>query len=176
MPVALERPAARHLTAFVAAARRSRRLHAGWVTPPRTEDAYRKYLVDCRQANRERYLIVDGDDLVGVAALNEIVRGAFQSAYLGYYAFAPHTGRGLMHRGLSLVLDRAFGEHRLHRVEANIQPENQASLRLARRLGFEKEGFSPGYLKVSGRWRDHERFALRAPQWKTHKRRSRESR
>jgi ribosomal-protein-alanine N-acetyltransferase len=168
--VALERPAARHRVAFVAAARRSRRLHAGLVSPPRDAEAYRAYLRDCRRANRERYLIVEDGELVGAASLNEIVRGAFQSAYLGYYAFVPQAGRGLMRQGLALVLDRAFGEHRLHRVEANIQPGNQASLALARRLGFETEGYSPGYLKVSGRWRDHERLALRAPEWRKHKR------
>jgi ribosomal-protein-alanine N-acetyltransferase len=68
--------------------------------------------------------------------------------------------------GLGAVLRRAFGELRLHRVEANIQPENRDSIRLAERLGFRKEGLSPRYLKVGGRWRDHERWALLAEEWR----------
>jgi ribosomal-protein-alanine N-acetyltransferase len=55
-----------------------------------------------------------------------------------------------------------FGDLGLHRVEANIQPANRRSINLVRRLGFEREGFSPGYLMVDGQWRDHERWALRA--------------
>jgi ribosomal-protein-alanine N-acetyltransferase len=104
--------------------------------------------------------------LVGVINLNEIVRGSFQGAYLGYYGFLPHVGRGYMREGLRLVLRRAFGELRLHRVEANIQPENRASLALVRGLGFRREGFSPRYLKVAGRWRDHQRWALLAEEWR----------
>jgi len=94
--------------------------------------------------------------------VSEIVRGAFRSAYLGYYAFAPHDGHGLMAEGLALVIRDAFRRLRLHRVEANIQPGNKASLRLVRRLGFRREGYSPRYLKIAGRWRDHERWALLA--------------
>lgn len=105
-------------------------------------------------------------ELVGVINLNEIVRGSFRGAYLGYYGFVPHIGRGLMREGLRLVLRRAFGELGLHRVEANIQPGNTASRRLVRRLGFRREGFSPRYLKIAGRWRDHERWALLAEEWR----------
>jgi ribosomal-protein-alanine N-acetyltransferase len=101
-------------------------------------------------------------ELVGAAAVSEIVRGLFRSAYLGYYAFSPHDGHGLMREGLSLVIGQAFGRLRLHRLEANIQPGNRASRRLVQALGFRREGYSPRYLKVRGRWRDHERWALLA--------------
>jgi ribosomal-protein-alanine N-acetyltransferase len=97
-----------------------------------------------------------------VINVNEIVRGAFRSAYLGYYAFLPHVGHGYMSEALALALRWAFGALRLHRVEANIQLGNSASRALVRRLGFRREGFSPRYLKVAGRWRDHERWALLA--------------
>ena len=105
-------------------------------------------------------------ELAGVINLNEIVRGLFQSAYLGCYAFLPHVGRGYMGEGLLLILHRAFGEMRLHRLEANIQPDNKASLAFFRRAGFRREGYSPRYLKIGGRWRDHERWALLAEEWR----------
>jgi ribosomal-protein-alanine N-acetyltransferase len=65
-----------------------------------------------------------------------------------------------MSAGLELVLGRAFGELELHRLEANIQPKNRRSIELVRRAGFRCEGLSPRYLKIAGRWRDHERWAI----------------
>jgi ribosomal-protein-alanine N-acetyltransferase len=76
-----------------------------------------------------------------------------------------------MTEGLQLVLRRAFTEFGLHRLEANIQPGNSASIALVRRCGFVHEGFSERYLKIGGRWRDHERWAIRADQWRAHNRR-----
>jgi ribosomal-protein-alanine N-acetyltransferase len=98
--------------------------------------------------------------------VNEIVRGLFQSAYLGFYAFAAHRGRGHMFEGMKLVLARVFNRSRLHRLEANIQPRNARSIALVARLGFRREGLSPRYLKVAGRWRDHERWALTVEDWR----------
>jgi len=71
-----------------------------------------------------------------------------------------------MSQALELTLAHAFGPLRLHRLEANIQPANTASIALVRRAGFVNEGFSERYLKVGGRWRDHERWALRVEQWR----------
>ena len=102
----------------------------------------------------------EAGELAGVITLSEIVRGSFRSAYLGYYAFVPHQQRGYMTLGLKAVINRAFRELRLHRLEANIQPGNVRSRGLIRHLGFRNEGFSPRYLKIGGRWRDHERWAL----------------
>jgi [ribosomal protein S5]-alanine N-acetyltransferase len=99
-------------------------------------------------------------DLVGVVNLSQIVRGSFCSAYMGYYAFEPFAGRGMMAEGLSQVIRYAFTKMKLHRLEANIQPANRRSIGLVKRLGFRKEGYSPRYLKIAGRWRDHERWAL----------------
>jgi ribosomal-protein-alanine N-acetyltransferase len=65
-----------------------------------------------------------------------------------------------MSEGVALVLQYAFCELRLHRLEASIQPANQASLRLVGRLGFRKEGYSPTMLFIDGAWRDHERWAI----------------
>jgi ribosomal-protein-alanine N-acetyltransferase len=98
--------------------------------------------------------------LVGVIAISEIVLGAFRSAYLGYSGFAATGGRGLMTQALHGAVRYAFDELGLHRVEANVQPGNARSIALARRAGFTKEGFSPGYLFIDGAWRDHERWAI----------------
>jgi [ribosomal protein S5]-alanine N-acetyltransferase len=95
-----------------------------------------------------------------VFTISQIVRGAFQSAYLGYYANARHAGRGLMREAMDQLLDHAFGPLALHRLEANIQPGNRPSIALARGAGFRLEGFSPRYLLIGGHWRDHERYAI----------------
>jgi hypothetical protein len=75
-------------------------------------------------------------------------------------AFLLIRQRGYMREGMDLVLDEAFGALALHRVEANIQPANHASVALARSAGFRLEGFSPRYLLIGGQWRDHERYAI----------------
>lgn len=160
----LEPPSLRRLPEFLAAVRRSRKLHGPWISAPWTPTAYRAYLRRLRDERHVGYLVClrDSDRLVGVVNISEIVRGAFQSGYLGYYAFTPFERRGLMAEGLALVIDEAFRTLGLHRLEANVQPGNTASIRLIRRLGFRREGYSPRYLKIRGRWRDHERWALLA--------------
>jgi len=162
--VLLEKPSAKWRRGFLAAVRRSRAIHDPWVFPPATPAAYLAYLRRIRKAGNAGYFLrLRGcGELVGVVNISEIVLGAFRSGYLGYYVFAPHERQGLMTEGLSLVLDDAFGRLRLHRLEANIQPGNEASIRLVARLGFMREGFSPRYLKIRSRWRDHERWAILA--------------
>ncbi len=124
----------------------------------RFEGASEGHLV-CSQANGE---------IMGVININDIVSGAFQNGYLGYYAFKPFDGQGFMTEGLKLVMERAFADLNLHRLEANIQPDNTASKKFVQRLGFKKEGFSPRYLKLGGRWRDHERWAILKEDWQQH--------
>jgi ribosomal-protein-alanine N-acetyltransferase len=171
--VRLERPALRHEQRFLRAVTRSRQLHRGWVSPPRDGAEFAQYVASLRRDDRDGLFVVTGrGDLAGVINVNEIVRGSFQSAYLGYYAFEPFAGRGLLRAGLRSVIARCFGEWRLHRLEANIQPENFRSIALVRSLGFRKEGFSPRYLKVCGRWRDHERWALLSDDWPQRKSRA----
>jgi ribosomal-protein-alanine N-acetyltransferase len=162
--VHLERPAARHELAYLEGVRRSAALHRGYVTCASTGPEYREYLRRTRRRNQESFFVVrdDGAGIAGVINVNEIVRYSFQSASLGYYAFVPHAGLGLMREGLTLVIDRCFGTLGLHRLEANIQPSNLRSIALVRALGFKKEGLSRRYLKIGGRWRDHERWALLA--------------
>jgi ribosomal-protein-alanine N-acetyltransferase len=152
---------------FLAAVQRSRSLHHPWVQPPATADAYRDYLSKREESRNAAFFIWHDDPhgLAGVVNLNEIVHGSFESAYLGYYAFLPYAGRGLMKEGLSQVITHAFKTLKLHRLEANIQPANRPSKMLVKRLGFHREGLSPRYLKINGRWRDHERWAILSEDW-----------
>jgi [ribosomal protein S5]-alanine N-acetyltransferase len=119
--VQLVTPTAAWLRPFVAAVRRSRALHGRWVFPPASPAAYRAYLRRLRRATHVGYLVCrrDSAELVGVVNISEIVHGAFQSGYLGYYAFRPHAGRGLMTEGLARVVDAAFRRLGLHREPAH---------------------------------------------------------
>ena len=165
--VRLERPSMRRAAAFLDAVQRSRTLHHPWVQPPSTLERYRAFVQRQRQPTHLGYLVcTESGALAGVVNVSEIVLGAFCSGYLGYYAFAPHHRRGYMRAGLARVIGLAFGPHRLHRLEANIQPGNTASIALVRNLGFRREGFSPRYLKIARRWRDHERWALIQEDWR----------
>ena len=94
-------------------------------------------------------------------------RRNFQNAIVGFWAVAEFAGRGYMLEGLRLAIKLAFSDLRLHRLEANIQPKNLSSKKLVQRIGFQLEGFSPRYLKVDGRWRDHERWAICREEWRT---------
>ena len=167
MHIFLEAPSGRRRKEFLAAVVRSRDLHRHWVAPPHTTVEFDAYMARVKQPTHIAYWICTrSGDLAGAIHISEIVRGSFQSGYLGYYAFAPHQGHGYMREGLSAVISRVLRAHGLHRLEANIQPDNEASLRLIRRLLFQREGFSRRYLKVAGRWRDHERWALRVEDWR----------
>lgn len=159
--ITLERPTLSHAEAFLESVERSRKLHGPWASPPDSLEGYRAYLDKLQSPREAGYLVVTGaGNLAGVVNLSEIVMGDFKSAYLGYYAFFPYAGRGYMTAGVGAVVRRAFSYHGLHRLEANIQPENRASIQLVQRLGFRREGLSRRYLKIGGRWRDHERWAI----------------
>jgi len=147
---------------FVAAARRSRALHSPWVAPASTPAKFEAYLARMSQPEQNAFTVRrrDTNALVGVITISNVVMGPFRSAYTGYYAFAPHAGQGYMREALEAIVRHAFRVMKLHRLEANIQPGNRASIALAKSCGFRKEGFSPRYLKIGGRWRDHERWAI----------------
>jgi len=170
--IALRPLRASDAAACLALNRRSRRFHAGLVSPPCTAAAFRRLLRRNREPRTRCWLIVRRADraVLGGIELSQIVAGNFGSAYLGYHIGAPFARQGYMREGLSAALRLAFGPLRLHRVEANIQPRNRASIRLVKGLGFRREGFSRRYLKIAGRWRDHERWALLVEDWRAARR------
>jgi ribosomal-protein-alanine N-acetyltransferase len=165
--VFLRAPVARDSEEFVALNRASRRLHRGFASPPVEPEQFEAFLKRCRRDDSACFFVCRVDDkrIVGAMNLSQIVRGNFRSAYLGYYAGERYAGRGYMTGALRLLLRHAFGRMKLHRVEANIQPDNVASLALVKRAGFVKEGYSRRYLKICGRWRDHERWAILSEDW-----------
>jgi ribosomal-protein-alanine N-acetyltransferase len=166
--VFLRPPVGSDRSEFVSLMRASRSFHRPWATAPTDEDRFGAYIADSLRPDFEAMLVCRVEDgaILGFFNLSQIVRRALQSAYLGYAVGKPYAGHGYMREGLELVLRRAFTELRLHRIEANIQPGNHASIALAKGAGFRREGFSPRYLKIGGRWRDHERWAILADDWR----------
>ena len=146
----------------------SRSFHSPWATAPTDDERFAAYLADARRADFEAMLLCRSSDgaILGFFNLSQIVRRRLQSAYLGYAVGERFSGQGYMRDGIQLVLRRSFTLVGLHRIEANIQPGNASSLALARGAGFRREGFSPRYLKIGGRWRDHERWAILAEEWR----------
>jgi [ribosomal protein S5]-alanine N-acetyltransferase len=154
---------------FIARMRASRSLHRPWITNmPETPERYAAYVGRAQDPRAAPFIACRVEDgaIVGFLNISEIVRGPFKSAFLGYGGVAGFERQGYMTEAMRLVLREAFTNLGLHRLEANIQPGNVASIALAKKAGFELEGFSRRYLKVGGRWRDHERWAIRSETWR----------
>jgi [ribosomal protein S5]-alanine N-acetyltransferase len=166
-PITLSAPAAADRDEFVAATRASRDAVMPWVDPPDSPERFAAYLDRSAREDFACFLVRHREcgRLAGFVNINNIVRGGFQSGYLGYAGFAGHQGKGVMSAGVAAVVSTAFADLGLHRLEANIQPANAPSIALVRRLGFRREGLSPHYLMVDGQWRDHERWAVLASEW-----------
>jgi [ribosomal protein S5]-alanine N-acetyltransferase len=153
---------------FLALVRESRELHRPWAYPPDRNEQFEELVARSRRDDVVTLLGCRASDmaLFGVFTISQIVRGSFQSAYLGYYGHVRYARQGYMREALKIVLDHAFGPMGLHRIEANIQPGNVPSTALALGAGFRLEGFSPRYLLIGGRWRDHERYAITVEEWR----------
>ena len=164
----LRRPAETDLDELVEKYRNSRQLFKGFASPHFDRAAFDRMLAAAGSDTIETFLICRADDnaIVGTITLSQIFRKAFQNAYLGYQLFDGYTGNGFMTEAVDLILQFAFKELGLHRVEANVQPSNKPSIAVLERNGFSKEGFSRRYLKIGGRWRDHERWAIIREDWK----------
>lgn len=164
--IILRAPLLHNEDCFLTTMIQSRDFHFPFINAPCTQKEFHTY-IEKSKLESECYFIAWTSDnkIIGVFNLSGIIRGVFQSAYMGYYASVAYAGKGLMNQALKLVLKEVFTTLGLHRIEANIQPANTASIRLATRNGFLKEGFSPRYLKVNGVWQDHFRFALTEEDW-----------
>jgi len=162
--VCLRHPGPADRREFLARSRASRRLHHPWVTAPSNTDEFARYLGRLQQPGHCGFLVCDARNqaIAGVINVSHIILGPLRSAFVGYYAFAGFERQGFMREGLQAVVQYAFTRLKLHRLEANIQPGNAASIALVRSCGFRKEGYSPRYLKIGGRWRDHEHWVILA--------------
>lgn len=145
---------------FVAAMREAVSLHKPWIVSPTSRELFNSYLRRVDRDDHMGLLVIDRatDAIAGCININNIIRGTFLSATLGYYVTVPYAGRGYMREGLALAVEHAFTQLGLHRLEANIQPANRRSIRLVRKCGFEKEGISPRFMFINGAWQDHERW------------------
>jgi [ribosomal protein S5]-alanine N-acetyltransferase len=146
--------------------RRNREFLAPW-EPVRaegyfTEDGQRRIIEDalrrCGEQSMVPHVILAHGDIVGRVNLNNIVRGPFQSASLGYWVSARHNGRGIATEAVSQIKHLAFGELGLHRIEAGTLLHNAGSQRVLERNGFERFGLARAYLQIAGRWQDHVMF------------------
>jgi ribosomal-protein-alanine N-acetyltransferase len=157
--------------------RRNRAAHAGW-NPPLGEatfsaDGQRQLLTETAAGAAAGtrigwwlFALAEPGVAIGQIHFSQIVQRAFCSAMLGYAIDTAHEGRGLMREALQAALADAFGPRvRLHRVQANVRPNNTRSLALLARLGFEREGLARAYLFIDGAWRDHVMTARLNPDW-----------
>jgi ribosomal-protein-alanine N-acetyltransferase len=100
-------------------------------------------------------VLVAEDEIVGRVNLSNIVRGAFQSASVGYWVDGAHTGRGLASAAIEALIAYSRDELALHRLEASVLPHNAASRRVLANTGFQSFGLAPSYLQIAGVWQDH---------------------
>ncbi|MCH8925477.1 MAG: GNAT family N-acetyltransferase [Proteobacteria bacterium] len=137
-----------------------------WAYDALTRGAFRRrlkmYKAEMRQGVTYSFLILRrvDDVLLGGITLSNLRRGVAQSATLGYWIGSPHRNQGYMTDSLAVILEFAFSRIGLHRVEAACLPANEASRRLLLRSGFREEGYAREYLRISGRWQDHQLFAI----------------
>jgi ribosomal-protein-alanine N-acetyltransferase len=158
--VYLRKPNHNDKDSIIAAYNRSKELHEPYTFAPADIDAY--------LTQPHRYLLChkDSHEILGTFNIANIVRGWFQSGYLGYEVFVPFQQQGFMHQGLKLIIEEAFISLNLHRLEANIQAGNISSIKLVAKAGFAKEGYSKNYLRIGGKeWKDHERWAIVNENW-----------
>lgn len=165
----ITRPSLADMQEFLDAVQSSQQHLQEWVYPPDSKEKYLAYLKRAESKSTESFFIKLKNPtneikkqytLIGVININEIVYKSFQSGYLGFYRLCKEQRAGIMSSALMHVINYAFYNLGLHRLEANIQPNNNPSLNFIKKAGFCEEGFSKNYLKIGGLWQDHIRFAI----------------
>ena len=159
---------ARHAAALAAAYVRNREHLAEW-EPVRPDDFYteegqRAYLSGRAEAMAVGAAYTFGlfleDEIIGCFNLNSVIRGAFQSASVGYWVDQDFTGQGLASLAVQRIIDLSRGSLGLHRLEAATLVHNAASQKVLARAGFEQIGRAPKYLQIAGRWQDHNLYQV----------------
>lgn len=160
----IQAPRAADEEAFLAAMQNSIGLHYPWVSAPKSHAGWQRYMSRLERDNEAGFLVkrIEDGAICGVINLNMITYEALCSAYVSYFGVEGQVEKGYMKEGMLQVIRFAFDELGLHRLEANIQPQNLASIALVRSTGFQYEGYSPRFLKIHGEWCDHERWAVLA--------------
>lgn len=148
--------------------RRNREAHQPW-TPIFPEEFFTErfqrekiaqYMQRHDQGQEYRFALVRAEAIIGLINLNAVERGPFQNGRFGFSIDAGYESKGIMTSALRRIIEYAFSELGLHRLEANILPHNQRSRRVLEKCGFAKYGFSPRYLQINGAWEDHENYML----------------
>ena len=164
----LRPPRAGDFREFSAMMKASRRAYRGLVSRFYTRRQFLEFAGRWKSDDACSFLICRQPDgaIVGSIGIFNLVRRNVRTAFTGYSVGAAHMRQGYATEALQLVLRYAFKRLRLHRLEASIQPHNAPSRALARRAGFVREGLSRRLVKIGGRWRDHERWAILAEDWR----------
>lgn len=131
-------------------------------SPAAFTDMLRGLRREARAGRSLPFAVLVQDRLVGQVTVAGVVRGALQGASVGYWLDGSFAGRGIMPTAVALAVDHCFGPLGLHRVEAEVRPDNAASLRVVDKLGFRREGVHRRLLHIDGAWRDHVCFGLTA--------------
>lgn len=161
--------------------REIRRRNSGWLTPweparspglPDVVESRDAFAMRCSARERERQLgtafgfgiFIEGR-LAGEINLSSVQRGPFQSAYAGYWIDESYAGHGYTPEALVLLVQFAFEQLQLHRVQISIIPRNIRSRRVVEKLKVREEGLALRYLEINGVWEDHVRYAITAEEW-----------
>jgi len=132
--------------------------------PTQQPTTFRRYLREMEREARAGQLlpfaVEFNGDLVGQLTVSGIQYGSLWSGSIGYWISQHVAGRGIMPTAVALATDYSFETLGLHRIEINIRPENNPSLRVVSKLGFRDEGVRRSYLHIQGKWCDHRTFAL----------------
>jgi ribosomal-protein-alanine N-acetyltransferase len=120
-------------------------------------------LLDHAAGRLHPLVLARGEEIVGRLNVGDVVRGAFQSAGLGYWTDARLQGKGIMTAAVRAVVELARDELDLHRLQAATLVHNTASQAVLARAGFERIGLAPRYLQIAGRWQDHVLFQVLNP-------------
>ena len=108
----------------------------------------------------------DSGEIIGRVSFFNLAYGGMMNCAVGYHLDKDHTGQGFMSEALEASCSFMFKEYKMHRIEAFILPENEASIRLIERSGFVKEGSRASYMHINGKYRDHEAYYLLEPDYR----------